>query len=832
MKNTFFHPQSVSKVNLSQLNKKIYSLGSQLQDKYFSYATMVQQSDPSITWFEAVAQDYSNLILLIQQFYTSADISDPIRSIFGKYYVIDKDSLGNEIIYLINSNDDPTDKNKYPFPFKDIFTIQTEKPVDTTTSLNKLTKEQQAYININNVEFYNFLTKYAFTDLSSGELNTIVPIMNPIFKDALVKLIAFNTHGYTKYVLEKHSEKNIASKNGNYLAYNLVSEYNQYIRQYENYFSSSLRRETLIPNYYVTDLYLKESDKQSLAKNLLTLNNTLNVTRQTILSNEYYIDFVDTLSKMETEQVDSLPVTNGIILDDIFANQNQISLSSENFPYNINLKFSNFSTDGIIEALEKKKLNLLATNNFYAYLQQPQRQKTPFYVQSEEIVKTKTQDEDAYIDLDGDRYYLNIKQKIGSVSIDSADYDNVLSFNGSFEFKQPKNLKLFATEQTIKTYQSNSRPLSLFDYLKINGSINDIIEPKLNIETILNNSSMACSPITFDVSKYFNNLLVQKTLLPRKSDVIDVSFVDTQVIYDKLYKYDVDVVSLVEQIKYTYTTVKYQDILAEGTLNINEEIINTPISVLTELSEDSYFYKNNLFSDIAVVVDDPPTPVDINIVPFIGVPNRLMFMFNTQDTTIFQKPILISQNDRSYFTKVRHKQRPDKKEILFQSVSDISAVQVFRSLTRPKTYFDFSNSLYQVIPFNGETSTTFIENLQQNIKYYYTFRSIDVHGNISNPSDIFEVKIINNDGAIYPIITPYYFEQNEKLNIEKSFKKYLAIDPAIIQQQLTLNEDGSLVLGVDNGFWNQDFKIRITSKESGKSFDINLNFTKKIIETI
>jgi hypothetical protein len=207
-------------------------------------------------------------------------------------------------------------------------------------------------------------------------------------------------------------------------------------------------------------------------------------------------------------------------------------------------------------------------------------------------------------------------------------------------------------------------------------------------------------------------------------------------------------------------------------------------------------------------------------------------MFNTQDTTIFQKPILISQNDRSYFTKVRHKQRPDKKEILFQSVSDISAVQVFRSLARPKTYFDFSNSLYQVIPFNGETSTTFIENLQQNIKYYYTFRSIDVHGNISNPSDIFEVKIINNDGAIYPIITPYYFEQNEKLNIEKSFKKYLAIDPAIIQQQLTLSEDGSLVLGVDNGFWNQDFKIRITSKESGKSFDINLNFTKKIIETI
>jgi hypothetical protein len=68
--------------------------------------------------------------------------------------------------------------------------------------------------------------------------------------------------------------------------------------------------------------------------------------------------------------------------------------------------------------------------------------------------------------------------------------------------------------------------------------------------------------------------------------------------------------------------------------------------------------------------------------------------------------------------------------------------------------------------------------------------------------------------------------------MEKSFKKYLSIDPAVIQQQLTFDESGNVQLGIDNGFWNNTFKIRIISKESGKAFDINLNFTKKIIETI
>ena len=848
MKNTYYHPDCITKVNGTQLNSKIYKIGKTIKDKYYSYYELYGATGEISTFNDQVslkiANDYDNFIALIKELFTASGVQDPIRSILGKYYVADFDENKNQIIYEYNSSNDITDKDKYPFPFKDVFTLDIVSS-ENVGDQNNLSNKETLNININLLNLGVFLYKYVVPEITGSLLLTTIQIFNFAFKDALNSLLQeTSTFYYSKYQLQKHSEKNIASKNGNYLSYNLSSEYNQYIRQYENYFSSSLRRETSIPNYYITNLYLNDSSQQ-FVNNVVTLNNNLKVTKQTLLSNEYYVDLVKTLSNLTTEQKDSLPNIKNILLDDQFANIKNFDTSTENYPYNIDLSFNNFPVDGVITALENRKLNILATNNFYSL-----QQKTPtqFYIESENIIKTRTDDPDAYLDLDGERYNIDVVEEIKVGSVIGASYDSVLSFNTGFQYLSNQNLNSFFTEDTKKIYNSNNKPLSVFEYLKLRSTINELIEPKLTINTILGNSSMGCYPVTFDISKKYNNNVVQQTLIPRNSKINEITFVDTQVIYDKIYNYEVDVVSLVEQLSYQYQSEYSVATILTGNLfeTEPEEIVKyfivtdpsyssllaQPIVVNCTTNENTFFYKNNLFSDNAVIVDDPPTPIDVNIVPYLGSPNQLLFLFNTQDTTIKDVPVLITNSDRQYFIKVRHKQRPDKQEILFQSVSDLSSIQVYRTNTRPKSYRDFSNSFFGIIPLNGQTSTSIVQTLQQNTKYYYTFRSVDVHGNISNPSDIFEIKIINNDGAIYPIITPYYFEQNEKMNIEKSFKKYLSIDPAIVQQQLTINESGNAQLGIDNGFWNQTFKIRVTSKESGKAFDINLNFTKKIIETI
>lgn len=837
MKNTYYHPSSVTTVNGNQLYSNISTIGSQIKAKIYEYFTdssgAVTFNKSNVNGYKNLVADYANFSALIKSLFLASKIDDPIRSIIGNYYVFDTDLLNNKIIYLFNSNEDPIDKNSYPFPFKDLFSLEITK----LESTSKVSKFENVNISINNTTLYNFISKYIFDDIENVyTLSLLTLLFNYVFKDTINKLLQDSGEFYyCKYQQDKHSEKNISSRNGDYLSYNLSSEYNQYIQKYETYFSSSLRRESVIPNYYITDLYLNDQS-QKIAEKVVTLNGLVDVTKETVLGDKYYIDLISKLSSLTAEQITSLPNIRNILLDDELTNIENVTLSSENFPYNIDLKFNNYYADGIIQALENHKLNILATNNYLS----PATQKTNFnfYVSSDEIIKQPTTDPDAYIDLDGSLYNLIINNKVFNRDIEGVEYDSVLKFEESYSFYPNPNLNLFLTDKTRKIYNSNKSSFSLFEYLKITSALHSSIESSLTLDTILNNNYINCSPIAFQISKKVNNNTIQNIFIPRNSKISDISYIDTQVIYDKIYRYDIDILNLVQQINYSYKSsyTNIEDLINSAIgveeVNIDYSNVQVPISLTCTTTQNYFFYKNNLFTDNAVVVDDPPTPIDVNIVPYIGSPNRLLFLFNTQDTTIKSAPIIISESDKQYFIKARHKQRPDKKEILFQTVTDISSIQVFKSSTRPKSYRDFSNSLNNIILLNGNTSTSIVETLEQNKKYYYTFRSVDVHGNISNPTDIFEVKIINNDGAIYPIIAPYYFDQNQKINMEKSFKKYLSIDPAIIQQQLTFDESGNSQLGIDNGFWGNTFKIRVISKESGKAFDINLNFTKKIIETI
>ena len=167
---------------------------------------------------------------------------------------------------------------------------------------------------------------------------------------------------------------------------------------------------------------------------------------------------------------------------------------------------------------------------------------------------------------------------------------------------------------------------------------------------------------------------------------------------------------------------------------------------------------------------------------------------------------------------------------MFDTTDDIRAVQIFRTTQPPKKYTDFRNNLYAILNLNSLTSTSFIDTLQQNIVYYYTFRSIDIHNAFSNPTEVFQVEIKNNDGAIYPIISIYDMQKIEEFQYQKSMKKYLSISPSVLFTEFQKLEDNKIQIGsqTDNSLWNQKFKIRVTSKKSGKQFDINLTLNKQV----
>ena len=89
----------------------------------------------------------------------------------------------------------------------------------------------------------------------------------------------------------------------------------------------------------------------------------------------------------------------------------------------------------------------------------------------------------------------------------------------------------------------------------------------------------------------------------------------------------------------------------------------------------------------------------------------------------------------------------------------------------------------------------FIDNLDPNRKYYYTARAKDRNGYFSNPSEIYEVELVYNEGILLPIIKLYEPKISATKKTEKKFIQYLEIKPAEIQTHVEtqLNEEGNLV---------------------------------------
>ena len=122
-----------------------------------------------------------------------------------------------------------------------------------------------------------------------------------------------------------------------------------------------------------------------------------------------------------------------------------------------------------------------------------------------------------------------------------------------------------------------------------------------------------------------------------------------------------------------------------------------------------------------------------------------------------------------------------------------------------------------------------------NRKYYYVFRSIDVHGNLSNPTYIYEIEIVDNNGQIFLKQDVIRYEA-PKPDFVKPARRFVYIEPAfrqIIFPEGTVTGPPSVdtpplssILG-DTGVdkvWGKTFKVRVKSKQTGRKVDLNLTF--------
>jgi len=266
------------------------------------------------------------------------------------------------------------------------------------------------------------------------------------------------------------------------------------------------------------------------------------------------------------------------------------------------------------------------------------------------------------------------------------------------------------------------------------------------------------------------------------------------------------------------------------------------------------------------ITDKPPVPPDILFVPYVGVNNKVLIMLNSTAGERLEKPIILDDDDITFIREEYNSQYgidvglftdaqltavdlslAAGKLLQYRSDDPVKKYEIFRVDRKPTNYQSFKGFRIARIeekigPDKASTAASFIDTIQPNKKYWYCARAIDVHNNISNPTYIFEVEMVDNRGQMYFISKPIAFDAR-KLDYKKQGRRYLAIRPQASQTTYDPNSDQAANLGsvaidqppgataailglasIEDSIWEKKFKIRVTSKKTGRKIDLNVTF--------
>ena len=325
---------------------------------------------------------------------------------------------------------------------------------------------------------------------------------------------------------------------------------------------------------------------------------------------------------------------------------------------------------------------------------------------------------------------------------------------------------------------------------------------------------------------------IQNFWLPNTNQIDILNLVDTQVKYGKRYAYRIYAYQLAVNTRYSYNRSTVWDKGASLVVTQRPEVL---------LIEQEIFVVNHL------IIDDPPVPPEVDIVPYFSNGKQLMFNIKSAVGEYHFDPIALNEEDASMHTKIRKAQKVEGDgPIRFKSDDPVGVegyFEIYRLEEHPKAWSDFEGNLVAAVANNsshGKTemlaasSAEYVDNVSSNQKYYYTCRMVDAHGHISNPSVIYEVELVNDEGSIYMTKRPVELSPMEPKHPSKSMRRLVQIKPAIEQTFIESDSLGDIdsalqAKNVKLGHrqespWGGKYKFRIISKKTGKKMDININF--------
>lgn len=680
------------------------------------------------------------------------------------------------------------------------------------------------------------------------------------------------------------SSKEIKNFNGinKPLIAQIVPEYNFEIQNYEQGIKNI--NEILIPNMYVISSEIRD-DVKSQAQGttnantyfdkVITMNGVLDPTPFRMkmgkqiadinaidITGEYYDNYALKIKQLYSPRVDTneerkridelnnllnldsrlkyigIPISNVGILNEFYDKK-------ELFPMYTDIQFSTDRTTQLAQIIKDSKLNSVLTNN----LMKSDNTNSGFdkkkFLETTEYIEEAIGDNGS-IQLNKKYSFERNDRRVWNITTWMKDFDeqdNLVTPNQVLNNVQ--DIGVFLDQETKEITLNNNPNYDFFKNLMriiFIGKMRKLIQDKFRTYEDMINGKLAYSEtVLYRVEKKLADRngkptgdVIQNFYFPNANEIDILKFVDTQVKYGVPYAYSVYAYQAVIGTRYHYDDLTLSDEAFMAYFQVTQE----PYILLVEVP----YYQ---FS--GAIVDDPPVYPDINMIPYRGIDNELLIWCNGGTGELWQDPIIIEPQEKEIIDLFRSIKGYDKKEkIRYKSDDFIGVFQIYRIDYPPESYSDFASNLllalssdYDITSDLGANSSSFIDRIRPNKKYWYCFRAVDHHGHFSNPSPVMQVQMINNKGTIFPLIEEYQFQSRKKKEISKTLRKYLYIAPKLsqtlvnekkmgIEDNETVRDVKNVYLGVaEQDLWGKNYLIRITSKNTGKIIELNVNFDHK-----
>jgi len=385
---------------------------------------------------------------------------------------------------------------------------------------------------------------------------------------------------------------------------------------------------------------------------------------------------------------------------------------------------------------------------------------------------------------------------------------------------------------TAETSEDCNAFLQTLKSLMLSGKISQVVNERFRtFEEMLAGEEAYNETIMYEIVRT-GGQTTQRIFVPNVDGLDIMKYADTQVKYDTEYIYNIYAHQLIVGTSYKY-------------YNFNVSTSAKEALVAVEFEPSLQIARLPIFTQTVRILDNAPVFPDVNIVPFKGVTDQVLININGNMGEYELDPIIITDADSEFVKKYREARNLSSTDpILYKSDDPVNEFEVYRTTDAPFSYADFSDNLYRTVSSDVATSVSFIDDISPNTKYYYTFRSIDIHGNRSNPTDVYVIELVEYEGMIFFNQSIYEFGDVSYNNIDtsRSFKRYFQINPNLIQSLIDYEKtfpDGdstsalkatSVSVGrAETPVWDKRFKLRITSKNSGKKFDINFTCKTEFI---